>query len=155
MTRGEIYNAISEFLDLIRYGRESVQANEEQLVIALDRLAFVYQFSEAAFDERNYPDSPDRNYSELRAVVVERFPNYGYYNLPCEVTIKIAETEEMVGDAIDDITDIALDMQEIEWKWKNTSETDAIWHFRYGASRHWIDHMRHLQFYLNARYYEA
>jgi hypothetical protein len=60
----------------------------------------------------------------------------------------------LVGDAIDDITDIAVEMEEIEWRWKNTSEADALWHFRFGASRHWIDHMRQLQFYLNARYYE-
>ena len=155
MDKEEIHKAIIDFLDLIEKGKGSVEANEQSLVLALDQLALAYHFSEQEFDEREYPEPPNKDYQQIRAIVTQRFPNYGYYNLPKEITNKISETGIMVGDAIDDITHIAQDIQEIRWRWDNTSNLDALWHFRLGYYSHWGNHLRELQFYLYARDYEG
>ena len=151
MNKEEIHNAIADFLDLIEKGKDSIEANEQSLIFSLDKLALAYHFSEYEFDERDYPDPPDKDYKQLRAIVIQRFPNFGYYNLPKEITSKIPDTGVIVGDAIDDITDIAQDMQAIRWRWDKTSDRDALWHFRLGYYSHWGNHLRELQFYLYAR----
>ncbi|MFN7134579.1 MAG: DUF5063 domain-containing protein, partial [Myxococcales bacterium] len=57
----------------------------------------------------------------------------------------------MVGDAIDDIVDIANDLQQVVWRWETTSEADALWHFRFSFTSHWGAHLRALQLYLHER----
>jgi hypothetical protein len=155
MNKGEIHQAIDDFLNLIEKGKDSIEANEQALIPTLDKLALAYHSSAYEFDEQDYPEPPSKDYQKLRAIVTERFPNFGYYNLPQEVTTKISETEILVGDAIDDITDITRDMQEIRWRWNNTSDLDALWYFRLGYYSHWGNHLRELQFYLYALTYEG
>ena len=155
MKKEEIHNAITDFLDLIENGKDSIEVNEQFLIFALDKLALAYHFSEYEFDNKKYSEPPGKDYQRLRAIVTQRFPNYGYYNLPEEITSKISEAGVIVGDAIDDITDIAQDMQEVRWRWDKTGELDALWHFRFGYYSHWGNHLRELQIYLYARTYEG
>ena len=154
MNKDDINNVITDYLDLIEKGTDSIEANEQALILALDKLALAYHFSEHQFDEKHYPEPPSKDYQQLRTLVTQRFPNFGYYNLPEVVTSKISDPGVIVGDAIDDIIDIALDIEEIRWRWNNTSSFDALWHFRF-RYWHWGKHLRELQFYLYARTQEG
>jgi hypothetical protein len=154
MDKNDIHNAIVDFLNLIENGKDSTEANEQALILALDKLALAYHFSEHQFDKKDYPEPPSKDYQQHRAIVTQRFPNFGYYNLPEVVTSKISDPGVIVGDALDDITDIALDMQEVRWRWDNTSDLDALWHFRF-KYWHWGNHLRELQFYLYKRSQES
>lgn len=155
MTNSEIYRSVSEFLEIVEQGKDTVEQNEKYLILALDCLALAYSSVAYKFDETDFPDPPKIDAMELRSIISKRFPNYGLYNLPCEITTKIGETEIIVGDAIDDIADITTDMQEIKWRWNNTSIDDALWHFRFGYRSHWGNHLRNLQFYLYAKECES
>ena len=147
MTREEIYNSILDFWAVIEVSY-SVQEREDKLKFALDRLALACHFAGFDFDESNYPDAPKKNYSELREIVSLKFPNLGYYNIAQPTSVKIGEGAVNVGDAIDDICDIAIDLSEVIWCWENTSVEDALWHFRQSYEYHWGHHLRELQLYL-------
>jgi multidrug efflux pump subunit AcrA (membrane-fusion protein) len=138
----------AEFVDLIAVGRGSVEANEQALAVALDQLALAYHRCEKQFDGTPYPDPPQREHGRILALARSRFPNYGYYNTPDEVSTNLASTRIVVADAINDIAEISGDMHKTLWRWENTSEVDALWHFQWGYHFHWGAHLRGLQFYL-------
>ncbi|MFN0278247.1 MAG: DUF5063 domain-containing protein [Pyrinomonadaceae bacterium] len=150
MTCDEIRSAISDYLSLIEGKIESHDEREKSLILALDRLALAYHFSESNFDEKDYPDAPRGDYETLYHTSGDVFPNYGYYNVVADVSVNIAETSVLVGDAIDDLADIALDMFEVIWLWENTSTENALWQFRGGYENHWGEHLRNLQLYIKA-----
>jgi Domain of unknown function (DUF5063) len=150
MDNDEIKKAIRNFLELVENDDISVEEAEERLPALLDRLALAQAYASFTFDETDYPDSPRRNYDELRALISRRFPNYGYYNVAENITTEIGNAGTLVGDAIDDLADIAGDLYKVEWCWSNTSEADALFHFEYDFKYHWRQHLRGLQLYLDA-----
>ena len=149
MNRAEIRAAVREYLDLIETGASSVSESERRLSALLDQLAVAMHHVVFQFDDGEYPDAPRRDQSALRATISMRFPRYGYYNVPESVTEKIGEASCGVGDAIDDILDIANDLDEFEWCCANTSEDDALWHLQQSFETHWRAHLRGLQLYLD------
>lgn len=150
MNRGEIREAILYFFDVIE-GQHAPEERECKLPLALDQLAFAYHFAAVEFDDADYPDAPRKEYNDLREIVGPRFPDCGYYNVALDVSIKIAEDSVGVGDAIDDICDIAIDLDEVLWLWTNTSIDNALWQFRDSFEYHWGEHLRDLQLYLHKK----
>ena len=155
MNRDEIHEAISDFLALLNGGKEDAEAREAALIFALDRLALTYHYARCKFDKTDYPDAPRKDYQELRKVVSALFPEYGYYNVAARISVEISEGGLHIGDAIDDITDIAIDMYEVFWLWENTSVDNALWEFRQGYENHWGMHLRCLQLYVLANSRDA
>ena len=150
MNRNEIRAAVREFLDLLEDDAGSVEQAEGALVTSLDRLALAQSYVSFEFDEEDHPDPPTQSYDDLRALVSKRFPNYGYYNVADPITSDIGDGGCLVGDAIDDLADIARDLYDVEWCWSNTSEADALFHLQNDYRYHWRRHLRGLQLYLDA-----
>jgi hypothetical protein len=50
-----------------------------------------------------------------------------------------------MGDDIDDITDIAIELYDASWRLDHTSADDALWYFSNSYSTHWEQHLRKLQ----------
>jgi hypothetical protein len=148
MSRDEIKQSIDDFIVLVEKGCGSIQNNETNLKLLLDRLAMAQHFAAYKFDEGKYAEAPSRAHDELRKRVATRFPNYGYYNLVEDVSQKIGESGLMVGDAIDDIVDITADLLETKWCWEKNSVEDGLWHFKNTFETHWANHLRGLQMYL-------
>lgn len=149
MDRQEIRKTIRDFLDLLE-GGTSVAECEARLPLLLDRLALAQHFADPSIDKADYPEWPRKDSEELRSLVSERFPKYGFYNLPEAVVERVGESSCVVGDAIDDLVDIANDLYEVEWYWSNTSEDNALWYFQLSYRTHWQEHLRGLQLYLSA-----
>lgn len=144
-----IRKAVYDYLDLIENGSSTGDDNMRMLELALDRLALAYHSADYEFED-GHPDPPDRDYARFRALAVKRFPSFGFYNVPSLISDKIMEAEMHVGDALDDIAEIAGDLEQVAWSWENTSENDALWHFRFGYDAHWGEHLRNLQRYVHA-----
>jgi hypothetical protein len=141
----QIQTAIAEFIFLIESNSISPENRLVRLRRSLDQLALLQHDVSYAFDDRDYPDTPRKDYQTLRDIVSSRFQELGHYNVPASVTQRVAEAEMHVGDAIDDITDIALDLYDVQWRWGNTSVDDALWYFTNSYSTHWEEHLRDLQ----------
>ena len=150
MNRNEIKESIEFFFEVVT-GQTTEADREEKLRFALDRLALAYHFADFTFDEENYPDGPGTAYRATREIVSANFSELGYYNVAGEISDKIAEGEVNVGDAINDICDIAGDLEQVLWFWDHTSVDDALWHYRFGYDSHWGKHLRDLQLYLYAK----
>ena len=141
----EIRDAIGDFIALIQDDAMSPEDRVLRLRRSLDRLALLQHDVSHTFDERDYPHAPVKDHNTLRSLVEKRFPSLGYYNIPGSVTQHIAEADMHVADAIDDITDIASELYEVQWCWQHTSVDDALWHFTQMYSGHWEEHLRGLQ----------
>jgi hypothetical protein len=50
---------------------------------------------------------------------------FGWYNQLSEIELKIEDSAIVVHDSLDDIADIALDLDEVRWRWENTSHDDS------------------------------
>lgn len=148
MTRADIHKAITDYLSIFDGNGESPETRKERLVIALDRLALAYHFSAWDFDAADYPDAPKSDFHDFRDVTVSLFPDLGYYNIATDNSVNIGQTTLGVGNAVNDVAEIADDMLEVKWLWENTSVENALWQFRWGYENHWGAHLRYLQLYL-------
>ncbi len=148
----EIRALINEFAQLASMHAMSSIRDITSLEQALDALAFAYHFvgeyDDLIDDSEN--ESPTTDYYRIREAVVTRFPSFGYYYVANPNSDLYQPAEILIADAVDDLTDIIQDLLEVEWYWSNTSENDALWHFRFGYENHWGKHLRELQVYLYA-----
>jgi hypothetical protein len=150
VTSEEIRQTIAEFLALLK-SETSNDERERKLAFVLDKLALAYHFIEYDFDEKNYPDAPREDYAKLYALVGNKFPNFGLYNQAHRISKDIGINENnSIGDAIDDIVDIATDLSEVIYCWENNSVDNALWQFKFSFESHWENHLRGLQLYLCA-----
>ena len=148
--RQEIHSSVFNFLKLLN--NKCNENSIEPLELALDKLALIYHFiGEVPDDENEYPEPPNRDYSGWREKIAKNFPKFGFYNIPSTISEKIGEAELHIGDAIDDLADIANELSDFVWRWENNSENNALWHLRYSYEIHWGSHLRSLQMYLHAR----
>ncbi|MXQ11513.1 DUF5063 domain-containing protein [Microvirga makkahensis] len=123
--------------------------SDEALARALDALAAVYHDTPSGRPSDAEAEPPRDDYRLIRQHVGRIFPDLGLY--ATADPLEVPNEEALVGDAIDDISDIALDLKEILWRWQNLGADDAIWHFRFGYQTHWGRHLHGLRFYLHAK----
>jgi hypothetical protein len=147
----DIQTEINTFLDLVLQ-RDSKLENLSELISALDKLAISTHQIEFEFDDTDYLDNSNFEYSEIRKKVENRFPDLGLYNIALDVCDRVGDTQIGTADAIDDITDITLDLLTIRWRFENTSKNDALWHYELLFRTHWGRHLRNLQLYLHDLY---
>ena len=147
--RQEIFSSALSFLELLE--NENGNNSIELLELALDKLALIcHSIDDVSDDEKEYPESSNRDYFRWREIVARRFPNLGFYNIPSTISKNVGEAELHTGDSIDDLADIANEDSDFTWRWQNNSENDALRHFRFSYEIHWGSHLRSLQMYLHA-----
>jgi hypothetical protein len=138
--------AVREFLSLFD---QDEPVSEDALAHALDALAFAYHSTPHGNPSAADTEPEKEDYRLMRVQAGKLFPGLGLYGIadPMEVVNEKA----MVGDAIDDICDIARDLKEVLWRWRNLGADDAHWHFRFGYQTHWGRHLHELRLYLHAK----
>jgi hypothetical protein len=146
MNRAAIYEAIQGYLKIMD-GSGASEDRLDELALALDRLALAYHFAHCEFEDSDL-DAPRDDYAELRRRASALIADPSPYNMVLDVSVNIGETEIGVGDTIDDLADIASDMQKVLWLWDHASVEIALWEFRWGYENHWGEHLRYLQLYL-------
>ncbi|MFT5152874.1 MAG: hypothetical protein ACI841_002873 [Planctomycetota bacterium] len=151
MDRKLIRDRIAALLELIGSTRAAGPSLEQELAHRLDALALVMHGLDIACDIRDYADPPVWTYEERRRICSERFPFLGFYNDVSLLSTQVGEGEAVVADAIDDLADIASELEAVSWRWNNTSVEDALWHLQESYRTHWGRHLRGLQLYLHSR----
>jgi hypothetical protein len=149
MTAQEILDTVKKLLAIVG-GQEACEDREGALRSALDQLAVAYHFTDVPFDETDFPDPHEADYGALREAIALRFPGLGCYEDMLRIS-ESSEAERSIGDAVDDLADIAKDLHDILLRWETNGERDALWHFRFGFESHWGRHLRDLQLYLHER----
>lgn len=91
------------------------------------------------------PDPPRADPGELYTRVAARYPELGPYGAPS----LDPNDGTLVGDAVGDLTDIALDLGEVAWLWGHAGEAEALRHLRSTFRRRWGERLRGLQWVLH------
>jgi hypothetical protein len=145
----ELRRAIEAYVDVVESLTLTPEDRLARLPAALDLLAVAVCDIRYDFDEAEYPDDPSEDFQAIYKIVGRRFPSLGYYNTASSITREIGESKVLVGDGIDDIVDILLDLKGVLWRFDNTSVDDALWHLNHDYQYHWGWHLRNLQLYLH------
>lgn len=144
--------AVREFLALFNGPPVPEAARIRKLAATLDKLACAYHElpDGAGYSADVSADLP--SYNDMRTAAVRVFPDFGFYAVvPPEPDPNV---KALMGDAIDDLADIALELKQVEWLWKNSRPQDAERHFRFGYQMHWGRHLHDLRSYVHARQFE-
>ena len=129
-----ILAAIEEFLRVLRAGRESGSTKPvEDLTQCLDLLAYLAHDVTCDFDDAEYPDPPEIDGRATYLLCEKWLPYDG---------IKGSSLEPYAAMDLSELTD---DLIRIHWRFKNTSESDALWHYQFGFRSHWGHHLRSVQ----------
>lgn len=104
-----------------------------------------------AFDENEYPEAPDFDYKEIRRNLLGNFPNFGPYHVAYDCHLIEKDADFVMGDALDDLTDIIKDMLAVKWKYENTSMDDAKSEFDFSMRNHSERHLVNLLKYLKEK----
>jgi hypothetical protein len=122
--------------------------SDEALLASLDRLVATYHETPDVYPSDEDADAPKQDGASLQEQLAERFPAYGFY--PIADPAAAPGSAGMVGDAIDDLADLTLDMREVVWLADHVGVDDAHWSYRLHFF-HWGRHARELSLYLHAR----
>ncbi|HWU16023.1 MAG TPA: hypothetical protein VN157_18665 [Caulobacter sp.] len=115
--------------------------------MALDRLAVAYHDAPAgeAAEANDEPPKPD--YTQIYQTLAERFPDLGLYGSADPLTL---EGDLALGDAIDDLADIVIDLREVVWRYDSLGPQDAYWYLNL-MHFHWGSHQHELARYLHVK----
>lgn len=142
----EIIAAIDQFLHLLQEGTGDEDTDICALSRCLDELALAYHDSESDLDCEE--DAVAEDYTRVRRLAAERFPHLGFYYKTARSVDLNTEPDMRMGDALDDIADIALDLYEVLWYWNHQCHKTSLWQFHWGYENHWGEHLRSLQNHL-------
>ena len=84
------------------------------------------------------------------AHVKVNFPELKEYYQFDQILNLIKEPQINSGDAIDDLTDLIIDLGEVAWRLENTSLNDGLWYFNTLMRVHSEQHLLNLLAYLKA-----
>jgi hypothetical protein len=96
---------------------------------------------EIEFDATEYDEEPNFNYNEIKENVKSNFPDFGWYSIVLDSNEMEPNVEIGIGDELDDLTDIIMDLLAVKWQMENTSIRDALWHFDFSMRTHSEQHL--------------
>lgn len=137
---------VRQFLELLKEGDPPSLI---QLSKALDKLAVAYHETPVGDPTEDDVDCPRDDWKARYKTLASRFPDLGYYGVADP--LEVPNTEPMTGDAIDDLADIAGDLEEVLWRFERDGADEGHWYFRMLFEIHWGRHLRELQLYLHAK----
>lgn len=139
--------------DVIKYGHQpnlKADDRDRQLEKNLVKIYSYYFDIAFEFDDRDYPEF-DRQISTIRQNVESNFPEFGYYKCVSDINDLEDLAKDHIGDAIDDLTDIIIDLWEIKWRIENNSLADGLRFFELIFFSHTQQHVIDLLNYMKQR----
>lgn len=138
---------------LIIFGQAQVKTSENEKIKNLEYLLIsIYkQIIELPdkFDKKAKLDCPNIDYDLIKKRVENNFKDFGYYNVVFNGIENLENPETLIGDSIDDLTDIIKDLIEAKWYFENSSLKDAIWHIKFKFESHTRHHILGLLKYMH------
>lgn len=137
---------ISAINSITQFGLQAdlILSNKSELLEkSLIKIYNLYFELEYVFDETDYPEFDKSEFLDIRENIISNFPKFGYYKT-------LDKTENiLVGDAVDDLSDIVFDILEVNWRIENNSLDDGIWYFKFVFETHTKQHILDLLTYIN------
>lgn len=103
------------------------------------------------FDETSYPDFDKQKLPNIRQNIESNFPDFGLYKIIIDINDLDNKVNNGIGDAIDDLTDITIDLFEVKWRTENNSLEDGLWYFELIFYSHTQQHIIDLLNYMKQK----
>lgn len=141
---------------IVKFGLEQnieISKDERNLVlekslISIYSLYFEIQYE---YDNTDFEEYDDIKYVNIRKNIESNFPDFGYYTIAFDLMDINNKDKMAIGDAIDDLSDIILDLLHIKWRMENNSQNNGLWYFQLIFSSHTQQHIIDLLNYLKQR----
>lgn len=133
--------------EIVKYGLQpnlTVTNKEKLLERHLVKIYDLYFDIEYKYDETDYLDFDKSQYLEIRQNVSSNFKDFGFYRTILDINDIHNLKNNVIGDAIDDLSDIILDLLEIKWRIENNSLADGLWFFELIFYSHTQEHILNL-----------
>jgi hypothetical protein len=140
--------------EIVKYGLEpnlTTTDKEKELEKNLVKIYSLYFDIEFKFDETDYPDFNKTEYADIRQNVTSNFKDFGFYKTVSDIDDIDNLKDNEIGDALDDLTDIIVDLLEIKWRIENNSLADGLWFFELTFYSHTQQHILDLLKYMKQR----
>jgi hypothetical protein len=147
----ELIPAINE---IVKYGLEPTLTTTDKEKVLEKNLVKIYSLYfdiEFKFDETNYPEFDKTKYADIRQIVTSSFKDFGFYKTVSDINDIDNLNENTIADALDDLTDIILDLLEIKWRIENNSLADGLWFFELTFYSHTQQHILDLLNYMKQK----
>lgn len=143
---------ISTINEITKYGlitNFATSGEEKNLKKNLVKIYYLYFLIEYEFDESRFKSFDKAQYSDVRKNIASNFKDFGYYKIVLNIRDIDNKNDYAIGDAIDGLTDIIVDLLEIKWRIENNSLADGLWFFDFIFKGHTQQHIIDLLNYMN------
>lgn len=142
--------------EIVKYGLQpnlTTDKNERSKLLekSLVKIYSLYFDIEYTFDETDSADFDKQKLLKIRQNVESNFPDFGLYKKVIDFTDLDNKVDDGIGDAIDDLTDIILDLLEIKWRIETNSLADGLWYFQLIFYSHTQQHILDLLNYMKQK----
>lgn len=140
--------------EIVKYGLEpnsNVVDKEKLLEKNLVKIYSLYFDIEYKFDETEFSEFKETEYSDIRKNVTSNFPELALYKTILDINDIDNLKDNAIGDPFDDLTDIILDLLQIKWRIENNSLADGLWYFELIFYAHTQQHIVDLLNYLKQK----
>ena len=140
--------------EIVKYGLQpnlSVNDKEKLLETELVKIYSLYFDIKFDFDQTDYSEFDNSQLPEIRQNVLSNFKTFGFYKTILDINDLVNLTDNAIGDAIDDLSDIIIDLIEIKWRIENNSLADGLWFFELTFYSHTQQHILDLLNYMKQK----
>ena len=142
--------------EIVKYGLQpnlTIDKDERNKLLekSLVKIYSLYFDIEYTFDETDFADFDKQKLPTIRQNVESNFPDFGLYKIIIDFTDLDNKVDDGIGDAIDDLTDIILDLLEIKWRVETNSLADGLWYFQLIFYSHTQQHILDLLNYMKQK----
>lgn len=141
---------------IVKFGLEpnlTINKNERDLLVEKSLINIYSLYFDIHYEDANtdFAEYNELKYADIRKNVESNFLDFGFYNIALDLMNTFAKDNIAMGDAIDDLSDIILDLLRIKWRIENNSPNDGLWYFQFIFSAHTQQHIIDLLNYLKQR----
>lgn len=150
-TMTELIPTINE---IVKYGLQpnlTVTDKEKVLEKYLVKIYNLYFDIKLDFDETDYSDFDKANLPNIRKNIESNFKDFGFYKTILDINDIDNLQDSAIGDALDDLNDIILDLLEIKWRLENNSFADGLRFFQLTFYSHTQQHILDLLNYMKQK----
>jgi len=137
----DLIPTINEIIKYGLYPNLNIPDNEALLEKNIVKIYNLYFEINYTFDHAKYQNFDKSQLPDIPKNVISNFKEFGFYKTVLDIHDLDNVQENALGDAVDDLSDIILDLLEIKWRINNNSLDDGLWFFQFIFHAHTQEHI--------------
>lgn len=145
---------VSLINEIVKYGLQpnlKIADRDKLLEKNLIKIYSLYFEIQYEYDDTDYPDFDKTQFPNIIENIKSNFNDFGFYKTVLDINDIDNHTDIGLGDAIDDLSDITLDLLEIKWRIENNSLNNGLWYFEIIFPFHTQQHMLDILNYMKQK----